>query len=174
MPERLLGRDLFWWLDRLGLLRAPRDSIIGRYLQRTDNFPGKALSLDNLRQQGVTVVGRLLEAQGHGVFFTDGFTASVATVIWATGYQDETAWVAIPAAKDAAGRFLEHQGISPVPGLYFIGRSWQRNRGSALLAGVSSDAGLLVPEIVRQLSRQPRLAKAAPETPAVKPMHLAG
>jgi putative flavoprotein involved in K+ transport len=174
MPERLLGRNLFWWLDRLGILRAPRDSAVGRYLRESDNFPGKSLSLDNLRRQGAMVASRLVEADDQRVRFADGLTASVAAVVWATGYRDESEWVAIPAVKDGAGRFVERAGVSPLPGLYFIGRGWQRNRGSALLTGVGDDARLLVPEIVRFLAGRPRAARAFSTPPATEPASLAG
>ena len=30
LPQRLLGRDLFWWLDKLGLVEKSVDSRIGR------------------------------------------------------------------------------------------------------------------------------------------------
>lgn len=174
MPERVLGRDLFWWLDQLGILHAPRESAIGRYLRESDNFPGNSLSLDNLRRQGVMVAGRLVEADGQRVRFADGLTASVAAVVWATGYWDESEWVAIPAAKDGAGRFVESAGVSPVRGLYFIGRSWQRNRGSALLTGVGEDARLLVPEIVRYLAGRPRAAGPFSTPATAEPVSLAG
>lgn len=39
VPQRLLGRDLFWWLDRSGLLGAPATSRIGRPPHRPDRRP---------------------------------------------------------------------------------------------------------------------------------------
>jgi putative flavoprotein involved in K+ transport len=63
--------------------------------------------------------------------------------------------VAIPEAKDAQGQFLHQRGVSPVPGLYFIGRSWQWTRGSALLAGVGDDAAYVIRRITEQLDRTP-------------------
>src|SRR6185312_14815746 len=33
LPQRILGRDLFWWLTRLGLLTANADSRLGRRIQ---------------------------------------------------------------------------------------------------------------------------------------------
>jgi cation diffusion facilitator CzcD-associated flavoprotein CzcO len=41
--ERILGKSIFWWMDRLGVLGATRESRIGRYLLAADPFPGKAL-----------------------------------------------------------------------------------------------------------------------------------
>ena len=44
--------------------------------------------------------------------------------------------------RDAQGNVLHRRGISPVPHLYVIGRSWQWTRGSALLTGVG--AGMML------------------------------
>lgn len=44
------------------------------------------------------------------------------------------------------------RGVSPVPGLYFMGRSWQWTRGSALLAGVGDDAAYVASRIDERLS----------------------
>jgi putative flavoprotein involved in K+ transport len=154
-PERILGRSIFWWLDRLGLLRASRESRVGRYLMNTDPFPGKALELRRLRQQGIRVVGRLAQVDGRRVSFADRETAEVDAVVWATGYRDDATWVAIPEATDAQGQFLHQRGVSPVPGRYFIGRSWQWTRGSALLAGVGDDAAYVIGHITERLDRTP-------------------
>ena len=35
LPQRLLGRDLFWWLTKIGLMRKTVDSRIGRRMQAT-------------------------------------------------------------------------------------------------------------------------------------------
>lgn len=140
-PNRILGKNVFWWMDKLGLIRKPRHSAIGRRLMAADPFPGKELELKNLQSTGITVVGRLTEVTGRHVSFADGETAEIDAVIWATGYRDRTDWVAIPQVKDAHGAFVEQRGISPVSGLAFVGRSWQWTRGSALLTGVGDDAG---------------------------------
>jgi putative flavoprotein involved in K+ transport len=150
-PQRILGRSVFWWMDKLGVLKASRESRVGRYLMSTDPFPGKELEFKRLRQRGVTVVGRLARAEERRVGFADGEESEVETVIWATGYRDETDWVAIPGATDERGEFIHHRGVSPVPNLYFIGRNWQWTRGSALLLGVGDDASYLTQRIVERL-----------------------
>ena len=139
-PNRILGKNVFWWMDKLGLVRKPRHSAIGRRLMRADPFPGKELERKNLQSMGITVVGRLTGTEGRQVSFAEGETAEIDAVIWATGYRDRTDWVAIPQAKDVRGAFVEQRGISPVSNLAFIGRSWQWTRGSALLTGVGDDA----------------------------------
>jgi putative flavoprotein involved in K+ transport len=150
-PDRILGRSVFWWMDKLGVLRASRESRIGRYLMKADPFPGKRLELDKLRQRGVDVVGRVIEADGKKVSFADGKAAEVDAVVWATGYRDDADWVDIPEVKDAHGNFMHYRGVSPLPNLCFVGRSWQWTRGSALFAGVGQDAAYLAEHLVGHL-----------------------
>jgi putative flavoprotein involved in K+ transport len=144
-------------MDKLGILRASRESRIGKFLMKTDPFPGKGLALQQLKRQEVRVVGRLMHVDGKTVTFASGETATVETVIWATGYQEQTDWIAIPEAKDAEAHLqpsvLSQRGVSPVPGLYVIGRSWQWTRGSALLTGVGDDALYLTKHLLQQLER---------------------
>jgi putative flavoprotein involved in K+ transport len=151
-PDRVLGRSIFWWLDHLGVLRASRESLIGRRMKSADPFPGRQLELAHLREAGVTVVTRLDAAQGVTARFADGVVADISAVVWATGYRAETDWVAIPTAKDAHGAFVHTRGISPVDCVYFVGQSWQWTRGSALITGVGADAAYVVAEIARHLS----------------------
>lgn len=152
-PDRILGRSVFWWMDKLRILRASRESRIGRYLMEADPFPGKRLELDELRQRGVGVVGRVTQAEGKRVSFADGKAAEVDAVVWATGYRDDVDWVDIPEVKDAQGNFMHYRGVSPLPYLCFVGRSWQWTRGSALFAGVGEDAAYLTDHLVGLFER---------------------
>ncbi len=97
------------------------------------------------------MVGRLLYVDGKNVGFAGGESAEVGAVVWATGYEDDSRWVAIPEVKDGHGGFVHRRGVSRVPGLYFIGRSWQWTRGSALLAGVGDDAAYVASRIAERL-----------------------
>jgi putative flavoprotein involved in K+ transport len=151
-PERVLGKSLFWWLDGFGLLTAPSESAVGRWMRASDPFPARGNQLRQLRQRGIRVVGRLQGGRGRRAAFAGGAMAEVQAVIWATGYRDDSEWVAIPEVVDSAGSFVQQQGISPVPSLYFIGRPWQRSRASALIGGVGRDAALLVARIMHDLT----------------------
>ncbi len=156
-PERLLGRSIFWWMDKLGVLGASRESRIGRKIMQVDPFPGKALDVKSLRRRGVRVVGRLFQVDDQQVRFADGESLEVDAVVWATGYRDDSRWVAIPEVKDAHGAFVHQRGVSPVPGLYFIGRSWQWTRDSALLHGVGNDAAYVAARLTEYLDSTPAL-----------------
>ena len=70
-----------------------------------------------------------------------------------------------PRAVDSAGSYVEDHGVSPVPGLFQVGRSWQGCRASALLCGVGDDAAHIVDQAVefirsRTNGPEPQLATA--------------
>jgi putative flavoprotein involved in K+ transport len=73
----------------------------------------------------------------------------VDAVVWAVGYRERTGWLDIPEVKDGSGCVIERRGVSPVPGLYFVGREWQWSRGSALMLGVGRDAAYVARHIAR-------------------------
>jgi putative flavoprotein involved in K+ transport len=147
VPERLFGRSIWWWLDKTGLLRAAPSSLPGRIMRARDPFPDRDRSIAALVSRGVTLRPRLTGASGRTARFADGSGAEVAAVVWATGYRDDTAWVGIPGAVARDGSFAHREGVSPVPGLFFVGRPWQRNRASALVMGAGDDAGRIVQAI---------------------------
>jgi putative flavoprotein involved in K+ transport len=174
-PERILGKSIFWWMDRLGILRASRETRVGKYLMRTDPFPGKVLGLRRLRRRGIRVVGRLSHVDGNWVGFAGGETAEVDAVIWATGYRDDGKWATIPEIKDSSGGFVHSRGVSPTPDLYLMGRSWQWTRGSALLAGVGDDAAYVAERIAERLPGKMKLVTSPADRSSattVAPMSL--
>jgi putative flavoprotein involved in K+ transport len=149
--DHILGRSVFWWMDKLGVVRMSPQSRIGRKLKQADPFPGKHLELDRLRECGVTVAGRISDAADDHAVFASGERRRIDAVIWATGYRDRTDWVQIPETVDASGQFVEERGLSPVPGLFYIGRSWQTSRGSALITGVGTDAAFITERLLHAL-----------------------
>lgn len=143
-PERFLGKSIWWWLNLTGTLRAPADSWRGRRLKRADAFPDRGNGNASLEKRGIRIVPRLVDASGNEARFADGSSAVVRTVVWAVGYRDDSSWLQVPEAADQNGTFLHKEGVSPVKGLYFVGRPWQRNRASALIMGAGPDAEHIV------------------------------
>lgn len=145
LPQRLLGRDLFWWLTRLGFMRVNSDSRLGRRLRTRGEFV-IGISRRRLHRAGVRFRPRLVEARGHTARFADGVGLDIGVVIWATGYRSDYSWISIPGVvRD--GHVVQHRGVTQVPGLYFVGLSWQYTRGSALLGFVADDAAYLAEQI---------------------------
>jgi putative flavoprotein involved in K+ transport len=98
---------------------------------------------------GVRFRPRLVDADGRTVRFADGGTLEVGVVVWATGFRSDYAWIHIPGVVHD-GRVLHRRGVTGVPGLYFLGLSWQYTRGSALLGFVNDDAAYLADRIAQQ------------------------
>jgi putative flavoprotein involved in K+ transport len=145
LPQRRAGRDLFWWLTRLGLLRVTVDSRLGQRMSRRDFVIGT--NRRRLAQAGVRFRPRLVDAEGRTVRFADhSLLEEVGVVVWATGYRPDYAWIHIPGVV-REGHVVHRRGVTEVPGLYFLGLSWQHTRGSALLGFVNDDAAYLVDHI---------------------------
>jgi putative flavoprotein involved in K+ transport len=145
LPQRLLGKDLFWWLTRFGLMRVPARTRLGRRVQARGEFV-IGTNRRRLNRSGVRFRPRLVDADGCTVRFADGSTREVGVVIWATGYRSDYSWIHIPDVVED-GRVTHRRGITHVPGLYFLGLSWQHTRGSALLGFVNNDATHLAEHI---------------------------
>ncbi len=75
--------------------------------------------------------------------------AGIASVIWATGYACDYSWLKLDAL-DAQGRPRHQRGVSPEPGLYFLGLPWQTRRGSSFIWGVWHDARYLADHIAKR------------------------
>jgi putative flavoprotein involved in K+ transport len=144
LPQRLLGRDLFWWLTKLGLLSKTVDSRLGRRARSRDTLIGS--SPREVKRQGVHVRPRAVRAASRTVGFADDSELEIDAVIWATGYRPDHSWIELPVTGDD-GRLLHRRGVSEVPGLYFLGLSWQHTRGSALLGFVADDAAFIAGQI---------------------------
>jgi putative flavoprotein involved in K+ transport len=138
LPQRLLGRDLFWWLTTTRLFSTTVESRLGRRLSRRDALIGSS-PRELRRRHGVTLAPRAVDASGRIVRFEGGGELGVDSVIWATGYRPEYSWIDLPVLGDD-GRLRHRRGVTEVPGLYFLGLTWQHTRGSALLGWVREDA----------------------------------
>ncbi len=140
LPQRLFGRDLFWWLTKTGLIKKTVDSRIGRRARGRDTLIGS--STRDVKRHGVELNPRVVGVSGGAVTFEDGSELDVDAVIWATGYRYEFGWIDLPVF-DQNGGVLHRRGVTDVPGLFFLGLTWQHTRGSALLGWVKDDAEFL-------------------------------
>ena len=145
LPQRILGRDLFWYLDATGLIRKTTASRIGRRMEGRDTLIGST-ARGIRRRHGVRLHGRAVDAVGASVGFSDGTALDVCAVIWATGFRVDHSWVNVPVFDDA-GRLVHRRGVTDSPGLYFLGLTWQHTRGSALLGWVKDDAEFIAQQI---------------------------
>jgi putative flavoprotein involved in K+ transport len=200
VPRRFRGKDVYWWLDRMGRLDQTIDSFPGRQwppgIVVTGVSGGYDVDVRQMAADGIRVVGRVVgaadgrlaiarnanavldeadatfaaflaaarefaaanphpklagdepaqsEALPAGVAEVESLDLrreKVAAIVWATGYDYDYGWLRAPVL-DAQGRPLQHRGVSPVPGLYFLGLHWMHTIKSGLLCGVGTDAEYL-------------------------------
>jgi putative flavoprotein involved in K+ transport len=161
LPQRVLGRDLFWWLTRLRLMRVTAGSRLGRRVQARGEFV-IGTNRRRLERARVRFRPRLVDAEGRTVRFADhSLLEDVGVVVWATGYRADYGWIQIPGVV-REGHVVHRRGVTEVPGLYFLGLSWQHTRGSALLGFVNDDATFLADRI--QADHQGAVSGTAPAT----------
>ncbi len=166
LPQRVAGRDLFWWLTKTGLIHKTVDSRLGQRLKDRDTLIGSS-PRKLKRRYGVELKPRAIAASGRTVRFEDGSEVEVDAVIWATGYRPDYSWIDLPIF-DENGRLRHRRGVTDVPGLYFLGITWQWTRGSALIGWVKEDAAFIAQEIAayRERAGRDRLAPGPREASA--------
>ncbi len=147
LPQTILGRDLFWWLSKVGVLGKTVESRLGRRLRERETLIGSS-PRELRRGYSVDLKSRVVRASGRIVTFADGTELEVDAVIWATGYRADYSWIKLPVL-DPKGEARHRRGVTDVPGLYFLGLTWQHTRGSALLGWVKEDAEFIANQIAR-------------------------
>jgi putative flavoprotein involved in K+ transport len=145
LPQRILGRDLFWYLELTGLIRKSRETRIGRRLEGRDTLIGSKPRTIR-RKHGVELHPRAVETAGSTVTFEDATSLDVEGVLWATGFRPDYSWID-EEVFDERGGLVHQRGVTAAPGLYFLGLSWQHTRGSALIGWVKDDAEHLAEQI---------------------------
>ncbi|HEY2176370.1 MAG TPA: NAD(P)/FAD-dependent oxidoreductase [Mycobacteriales bacterium] len=162
LPQRLFGRDLFWFLTKTGLIYKSVDSRLGRRMSQKETLVGPLPKV--AKRLGVVAHGRATDASGRTVTFADGSQIDVDGVVWATGFRYDHSWIDLPITG-GDGRIKHHRGVTEIPGLYTLGLQWQHTRGSALLGFVKDDAAFIAQRIAAD-------ASAAREMPftATQPM----
>jgi putative flavoprotein involved in K+ transport len=158
LPERWLGRSVFWWLERLGLMDVTVGSRIGRRVSARDGLIGGSPETI-ARERGVRLLGRVERVEDGRLVTGAGERVDAAAVVWATGFRPDFRWIQ-PPVLDGAGRPVHARGVTGVPGLYFLGLPWQHTRGSALIGWVGRDAAYLAARV----DERARAGRAA-ETP---------
>ena len=150
LPRRLLGKDIYWWLYKTGVMQL-----------RTDRLPGSAMVTDS---KGVVTVGepkdrsRVARHEAKLVGYEDGklvLTAAdgntqqylrwqpphgAAAVIWCTGYRNKYPFLP-QNLLDEQGRPKLDRGISQTDEtVAFLGLEHLLRINSSLLGGVGRDA----------------------------------
>ncbi|GHG06915.1 monooxygenase [Streptomyces albogriseolus] len=148
--QRVLGRDLHWWLKVTGIDVLP----VGRFLRTPPAQP----VIDDGRYRAAVTAGApdvrpvFREIEGTKVTWTDGSTEEVDTIVLATGYRPDLGYLRPVGALDAEGRPRHREGVSTThPGLAYVGLEWQRSLSSNSLRGVGRDATRIAARLAARL-----------------------
>jgi putative flavoprotein involved in K+ transport len=134
------NNTLMWaGLQTFGLMRVSRHTRLGRWMLEQPE-PVVAGALHKLRTfANVQFIGRGQRADGACLEGAAGRTPPLQAVVWATGFRPDFGWIDLPVLGPD-GAPLHHRGLSPHPGLAFLGLPWLDSRSSALMGGVARDA----------------------------------
>lgn len=149
LPQRIAGRSVFRWSDRLGFMNVTPHSALGRLPRRrgdpvVGDTPGRLA-----RRRGVTLTGRIVSAGGGRLYADDGSVHRPRSVVWATGYALDFSWVGLPVVAPD-GWIYQRCGRTTLPGLYTLGLPWQCTNASELIGWVGRDAAHIADAISRQ------------------------
>jgi putative flavoprotein involved in K+ transport len=164
--------SLQWLADRGATLLGHVDGVLGGGLSIRDDLGaniqwGDERSADIKRLIEAWIVGSEIDAASieadpadephpnpravHSPETLDFEIAGIATVIWTTGVTGDFSFLPA-AALDAEGRPLHVDGASPLPGLYYLGLPWLRNRASGIIPGAGADAAILAERLSERLA----------------------
>ena len=143
----LLGRagdfreGILHFADDLGRNIKAGDANYLSVLDEADAY-ARAQGLDLPEEPEARNLLPLPECVTHPTLALDLHQAGIATVIWATGFRLDFGWIDLDIFR-ADGRPRHQDGVTEVPGLYFVGLPWLSCRGSAFIWGAWKDAGRL-------------------------------
>lgn len=139
----LFGKDIFWWLTKIGILFSDKKSIVAKILKKRNPVPCGDFNNRNLKKLGVQIIPRIVDSRDNTLISQDGSITEAEIVIWAIGYREVTDWLHIPhcVSNDS---FQEDYGRTPEPGLFVVGRKWLTCRASELVMGVEKDVSRIM------------------------------
>jgi putative flavoprotein involved in K+ transport len=115
--------------------------------------------LADLEEAGVVQIGRIASVVDGRAVASRGDAPDVSTVVWCTGSRPDHRFVDVADVFDESGDPVHDRGVSPVPGLFFLGLELQYAVSSAMIQGVDRDARHLLRRM-RESAPFPRSARA--------------
>ncbi len=149
-PQRILGKDVHYWLTKSGVDKLPVGQWFGFMVGEAVLDQGEYRAA--IRQKRPDRRPMFKAFRENGVVWENGRFEEVDAVIFATGYRPNLPFLQNFDGPDNSDRPRHKGGVSQsMPGLYFIGFPWQRSHRSATLRGVGPDAAYVVRQLINYL-----------------------
>jgi putative flavoprotein involved in K+ transport len=142
------GRPYWWFISRVLSVDTP----VGRKMRSSVLYHGSPLIRANrqlVAEAGVEYTPRVSGIQAGKPQLEDGRSLPVEGVIWATGFRPDFNWIDLPVFDEYGYPHHQRGVVQDAPGLYFVGLHFQTALSSALLGGVSADAGYIAGRIAQ-------------------------
>jgi len=117
--------------------------------------------LADLDAAGIVRIGRIIGVDDGQPSTEDGPVPDIATIVWCTGSHPDYRFLDLPSVNSEQ-RPEERRGVSPEPGVYFLGLEFQFALASGTIQGLDRDARYLV----RQMGKAGKLRRVAPQAVA--------
>lgn len=142
LPQRLFGKDVFFWLDKFGITRLDKRHWLAKRIQKSDPFPADGIRNSELIKAGVMLCKRfdLNKLMSEKLVTLAG--QSIDRVIIATGYKNDFSWLNNLTAEKVGEQSVLNT-VSKISGLYILSQPWLNSRGSGLIMGIEHDFNLL-------------------------------
>jgi putative flavoprotein involved in K+ transport len=127
---------------------AAGDNAYFGFLDIVDEHVQKS-RLDAPAEPGARIIERDPACVTAAIAQLDLKKEGITSVIWATGYTFDFGWIDLPVL-DSSGEPKHRDGVTDVPGLYFLGLPWLSRMNSSFLSGVGDDAAALAEHIARK------------------------
>jgi putative flavoprotein involved in K+ transport len=112
--------------------------------------------LADLDAAGIVRIGRIAGVDDGQPSTEDGPVPDIATIVWCTGSHPDYRFLDLPSVNSEQ-RPEERRGVTPEPGVYFLGLEFQFALASGTIQGLDRDARYLV----RQMSKAGKLRRVA-------------
>ena len=73
-------------------------------------------------------------------------TENITSIVWCNGFTGDYSYLKLPVLNEK-GMPIHKNGISPYPGVYFLGIYWLRSRKSGIIHGITEDSEFIISQI---------------------------
>ncbi|RUW27454.1 FAD-dependent oxidoreductase [Mesorhizobium sp. M4B.F.Ca.ET.215.01.1.1] len=129
--------------DAVDALAAADRSYAG-FLEAADHLAATTSMQSEVDQQDRSVPPLPFQIESVPALKLSG--ENVRTIVWASGYAYNYDWVNLKII-DANGTPVQQRGVTPCPGVYFLGLHWMHTFRSAVLSFVGRDAAYIADHI---------------------------